>query len=197
MSQSAKTDLAQKYTHPVNVVDNLDHNPIGNYDPFKSGMTPIDQISDPTFPELEGQERLEKYQRSRFDGFTTSELKIMKCLAFFAEDSGNMRLDWNVPIHQIFQRPNWLLPTPKHEAPFPLGKGRFGFWKVDTLNVWNAIEPSLKIATVILESTHSINLLLIQGKQRGLGVWAGRCYPEDEILIARSVYILRLRPEAW
>lgn len=70
MTQSAKTDLAKIYTHPIGIVDDVDHNPIANYDPFKSGLTPMvdHPASKPTFEELEEQERLEKYQRSRFDG---------------------------------------------------------------------------------------------------------------------------------
>jgi len=60
-------------------------------------------------------------------GFTTSELQALEALAPLFE--AELKTLSEQPLHPILQKQQWEKPRPLHEAPFPLGNGRDGYWE--------------------------------------------------------------------
>ncbi|CZT03594.1 uncharacterized protein RCO7_07661 [Rhynchosporium graminicola] len=91
-----------------------------------------------------------------FTGFSAAELQVSESLAPYHDPADKKLLNsatstnFTWPIHPVFARPRWQEKLPKHQALFPLGNGRPGFWQVDHLAVWRILEPALRLATQFL-----------------------------------------------
>ncbi|KUJ23693.1 uncharacterized protein LY89DRAFT_775959 [Mollisia scopiformis] len=147
-----KTSLAEIYSHLTGVVSGINHTVIRDNVPFKSGLTPIYANPYAGFDELVEEEVLQQYQRDRFHTFTTEELEALESLAFQRPVEQPENLD-GLPIHDIFRRENWAHPRPLNQGSWPIGLGTDesdGFWDVNNNDVWNILQPCLKLATVIL-----------------------------------------------
>ncbi|RDW62041.1 hypothetical protein BP6252_11474 [Coleophoma cylindrospora] len=159
------TFLAQKYTHPIG--DR--HKAIRGVVPFKSGLTPVAlPAANATNAEKNRVRELEAYQRRRFQGFVTSELERIEAFAPLSNASVTAQDEfwWStVPIHPIFQKKNWVERGLAHQSRFPIGVERYGpgtgdehddgFFDVNNPKVWKALEPCLKLASLLLENAHS------------------------------------------
>ncbi|RDW66984.1 hypothetical protein BP5796_09733 [Coleophoma crateriformis] len=159
------TFLAEKYTHPIG--DR--HKAIRGVVPFKSGLTPVAlPAANATNAEKHRVRELETYQRRRFQGFVTSDLERIGAFAPLSNASVTVQdeLWWNsVPIHPIFHKKNWSWKRLAHQSKFPIGVERYGsstgdghddgFFEVDNPKVWKALEPCLKLASLLLENAHS------------------------------------------
>ncbi|CAD6453217.1 d3a5a4c6-a88f-48a7-b1a4-8a223051792e [Sclerotinia trifoliorum] len=62
--------------------------------------------------------------------------------------------DLNVPIQPCFKRSHWSKTGLNHE-PYPLGKLGSGKWAADNDVVWEIIQPTLQLASLLLENIHS------------------------------------------
>ncbi|KAF8865712.1 hypothetical protein BDZ45DRAFT_787149 [Acephala macrosclerotiorum] len=149
-----KTERARLYSHPVTVpgAGQFNHEPIAGFVPFKSGRTPTYRDGN-TSPPIANQDTWERYQESRFEGFTTPQLKLKECFAFEWRIGDNVTV-FDTPSHDIFLRENWQCERPFHVAKWPLGNGCKGFWEVDNGNlaIREAMKPSLRIATLVLNN---------------------------------------------
>ncbi|KAG4440489.1 hypothetical protein IFR05_004024 [Cadophora sp. M221] len=155
------TDIAKIYGHYIGPginEDGLAEDHLRNTG--KSGLTPL-----PT-PEVgataaESQNILarklehEKSQRARLRGFTAAELLDMEVLAYFDKDP--MPDEPTIVIHPAFQLSNWVTQNslPKHRGAVPLLGEYDGLWVAENPAVWAMIEPSLKLASLILTNPHT------------------------------------------
>jgi hypothetical protein len=101
------TDLAKKYGHPIGKKD-VDHAVLRHAG--KSGITPViaesrKRRTRAAEARWEFEDKLERYQRHRFFGFTAHELNLMDCLAALKSDKLGMEL--NNLIHPIFAKERW------------------------------------------------------------------------------------------
>ncbi|XMA16154.1 hypothetical protein WAI453_008945 [Rhynchosporium graminicola] len=152
---ATQTALARIYGHPTGKKGEIDHKILKTKTSLKSGLTP-------SFPlpfsadKNKDHRRLEAYQRIRFHGFSAAELQVSESLAPYHDPADKKLLNsatstnFTWPIHPVFARPRWQEKLPKHQALFPLGNGRPGFWQVDHLAVWRILEPALRLATQFL-----------------------------------------------
>ncbi|KAE9366473.1 hypothetical protein N431DRAFT_548361 [Stipitochalara longipes BDJ] len=148
------TTFAKVYTHP----SGGGHRAIAGFVPYKSGLTPIPVPSppntNPTSDELLQIRAWEKYQVTQLKGFTAADLDLLETLAITNGSTDDTILN-NTPIHQAFAKPRWMVPLPKHLAQYPLGLDRPGYWHVENNFVWDALQPSLRLASQTLENAHS------------------------------------------
>lgn len=131
------TVLAEKYLHPRG----QDHRIVAYTG--KSGLTPVEP-PDPggPFPSSNQKEylrALEDYQQWRNLGFTTYELEKLEAYAplyhnWVLDGMLNDGLDldqWDVPIHQLYQRENWDCLPSGDVGRVPIGNGHIGGWTVN------------------------------------------------------------------
>jgi hypothetical protein len=121
--------------------------PILHTEPNRSGLTPI------RYPEIsyklsEREKSLEEHQRSCLDGFTSRELEAVGCFTKDEIEPGNLMND----IHKLYQKARWASPA---ESPFidsktPWAGGRLSGHED---RVWQALEPSLRLASRIIYSS--------------------------------------------
>ncbi|KAL2061555.1 hypothetical protein VTL71DRAFT_6932 [Oculimacula yallundae] len=149
------TALARIYSHPAGKRGNLDHKILKTKTSLKSGLTP-------SFPgkgaadKNKEHKRLEDYQRIRFFGFTAAELQASESLAPYHAPTDRKLLNDPTsikslgPINPVLAKSQWQEQIPKHQALFPLGNGRSGFWHVNTPIVWEALEPAIRLATMFI-----------------------------------------------
>jgi hypothetical protein len=64
-------------------------------------------------------------------GFTTNELVAMESLPPLFEGGQLPDLD-DVPIHPMYARKRWNMPLGKHLAPYPIRRGKEGYWEVSS-----------------------------------------------------------------
>lgn len=151
------TALARIYGHPVG-----DFNKILAYT-GKSGLTPIEPPPrGPPYRTIAEElylQTLEKYQRIRSRGFATAEFHDQGAFApwFNSSNVDLATLERDFPIHPIYQQERWSKQAATRTRPrFRLPGGGLGYW--DALNdniVWEAISPVLRIASQILNNSHS------------------------------------------
>jgi hypothetical protein len=101
------TDLAKKYGHPIGKKD-VDHTVFRHTD--KSGVTPVATESRKRRTRAaearwEFEDKLERYQKYSFFGFTAPELHLMEYLAVLKSDKVGMEL--NNPSHPVFSKERW------------------------------------------------------------------------------------------
>ncbi|KAF7930654.1 uncharacterized protein EAE98_005054 [Botrytis deweyae] len=154
-----ETPFAGKYGHP----QGPGHEILREWLPLKkSGLTPASP-SVVDWRKLVSADRhraLEDYQRTRFWGFTAHELEQIGALADIRpgkwdSDSTTGRVDLGtVPIHPIFERQHWEREDviPLHFPKHPYGDGN-KFWEIKGNDeIWEAIQPALKIVTLVLSN---------------------------------------------
>lgn len=91
----------------------------------------------------------ESHQRWKFRGFTSLELEDLGALPTMSDENFKKPTLDN-PIHPIFERKKW-----KEKDPWqPLGNGRPGNWVASNDLVWEAMQPSLRLATLFLTNFH-------------------------------------------
>ncbi|KAE9369105.1 hypothetical protein N431DRAFT_346193 [Stipitochalara longipes BDJ] len=157
------TTLARVYSHPTG----LQHSDLKVGSFLKSGLTPSYLSSFANNKEQKVYNDLMKYQRVRFRGFTTAELHALESLAPFSTIADDPTLTSALcPIHPAFQKDQWKKPLARHQANFPLGNGRPGYWDVGNPVVWKAIEPGARLASKLLSDAHVWGWLdaLVAGK---------------------------------
>lgn len=121
-----------------------------------SGLTPT-EYSFPrhiTNEEAEIIEDREEFQRERLHGFTTKELMALDAISDRKLKEGNLRNK----IHPIMTRDRWENVPPSsfgRTALYPVESGT-GLWSSDNNEVWRVLQPSLKLASRILLSSHML-----------------------------------------
>jgi len=137
------SDLAQRYSHPTGPVS-----AVLAYT-GKSGLTPIPSPSlDPPFRTEEEQKyinKLELYQRSRFNGFTIKQIHDLDAFAPLfktRKDVDFLSLEANFPIHPLFERDRWSTARSKTHPRVRLPSGGLGYWEVC------APEPTVRMEAV-------------------------------------------------
>lgn len=68
-------------------------------------------------------------------GFTTAELHALETFAPLSEITDDPVDAGLAPIQPAFDKPKSSKPLPKHNAYFPLGNGREGYWNVCLISV--------------------------------------------------------------
>ncbi|TAQ89685.1 hypothetical protein B7494_g1969 [Chlorociboria aeruginascens] len=118
-----------------------------------SGFTPIPaDFPGQNFPfrrEIEG------YQKSKFLGFTTSELADLDIIS----ERSLKPSDLNNPILPMFRKQKWQASNnPHYPGQFARlsHQSRFGKITGHNLQVWAALKPVLRLATLILNSAHML-----------------------------------------
>jgi hypothetical protein len=71
-AQPPKTALAQIYSHPYGEIGGVNHNPIANILPYKSGLSPSTLPPNATPQDKIERAALERYQKKRFEGMFLS-----------------------------------------------------------------------------------------------------------------------------
>ncbi|KAF7909966.1 uncharacterized protein EAF01_003684 [Botrytis porri] len=154
-----ETPFAGKYGHPRGP----GHELLREWLPLKkSGLTPASPsvVDWRNLVSADSQKALESYQRTRFWGFTARELEQIGALADIRpgkwhSDSTTGRVDLDtVPLHPIFERQHWEREDviPLHFPKHPCGDGN-KFWEIKGNDeIWEAIQPALKIATLVLSN---------------------------------------------
>jgi hypothetical protein len=115
--------LAKKY-------GTFDHGPLKGTG--KSGLTPVSPWVEGTARSPRGwkvRKRIERWQKTMYYGWTASELNSLEALAAFQTAMPNNLTN---ELHPIFQLDRWIKKEelPLHRPPYPLSKGREGFWEV-------------------------------------------------------------------
>jgi hypothetical protein len=121
----------------------------GKFGAHKSGFSPLDyvfptlgQIPDPSIAAIE------TFQRNVLYGFTSRELGQLDCLPTRELMPGNLQNS----ILPILQRENWERMPPQHDFTrdhlYPLKNGS-GMWSADNDEVWDVMEPIVKLASRI------------------------------------------------
>ncbi|KAF8857232.1 hypothetical protein BDZ45DRAFT_726870 [Acephala macrosclerotiorum] len=149
------TQLAGVYSHPTKTSGNK---VLQTANERKSGLTPVYPPKELTKTQQRYFKNLAKYQRDRFHGFTTAELRNLESLAPYyehCEDPFRGHLSQLNYIHPVFRRPRWTRPLPKHMAFFPFGNKRDGFWDASNNVVWKLLEPGIKLASQTLLNAHT------------------------------------------
>lgn len=132
------TDLAKKYGHPVGKKGDVDRRILR--DTGKSGLTPVITSPDPDSGRRITRRTISEhkkpqidYQRKRFHGFTTPELRLLEAWNFGNTDQIESRLQL-LPIHSVFQKARWntVRTMPKNRAPVPMLGDDERFWDVST-----------------------------------------------------------------
>ncbi|CZR62095.1 uncharacterized protein PAC_11992 [Phialocephala subalpina] len=117
----------------------------------KSGLTPTYLAENATKAQKQTHDRLESFQRVRFRGFTAAELRSLDSLAPYYEHPDNpLSPHSRLPFHPAFAKDRWQQSLMNHQALFPLGNGRSGYWHVDNAIVWDALEPGVRLASQTL-----------------------------------------------
>jgi hypothetical protein len=120
----------------------------------KSGFSPTGYI----YPTLEqglhpNIQQIEGFQRDQFYGFTSRELGQLDCLPTRELIPANLQND----IIPMLRRENWertpAQPDFTRDYLYPLKNGR-GVWSADNDEVWNVMEPIVKLASRMLMSIH-------------------------------------------
>lgn len=118
----------------------------------KSGLTPVPNPNDARDRRLprdfiETRKRLRTYQETHLAKFTTKELQDIGSI-----DASDVLLltDLKTPIHPIYKKDLW------RDVPdaLPIGHGIPGVWSVQVTQVWEALEPCLKLASLFLVNEH-------------------------------------------
>ncbi|KUJ09625.1 uncharacterized protein LY89DRAFT_787913 [Mollisia scopiformis] len=155
------TDLAKKYTHPLGKTGAADHRILFNTG--KSGITPISSPP-PCLIETDQQKlsrnQLKAYQKTRFRGFTTAELKELNALEPLDFETHKNELT-NIDIHPAFRRKRWLTEKdlPKHLGVPPILGGLDGLWEVTNPVVWAVVKPCLQMASMMLMNEYEYGWL--------------------------------------
>jgi len=133
----------------------------------KSKLTPVDSIFPinksglfiAEYQKLNKQNRrMEKFQQDNLYWFTTRELIDLDAISTRTLKSLDLLHN---PIHPVFAKSRWER-TPDHrfgrqpDSLYPIGKGYPGYWVADNDIVYNAIEPSLRLASRMLLSSHML-----------------------------------------
>jgi hypothetical protein len=95
-------------------------------------------------------------------GFTTAELIDLGALATTNEETNVLPNNLAGDVHQAFAIDRWETSVPAHfkrKHMFPLGNDlngypRPGHYTANNLLVWNALLPSLRLASKFLENAH-------------------------------------------
>ncbi|KAF7879196.1 hypothetical protein EAF04_000394 [Stromatinia cepivora] len=160
MTARKETPFAEKYGHPRGP----GHEILEDLLPMKkSGLTPASPsvVDWKKLASVEAHSKLEHYQRTRFWGFTARELEHIGALADsrrgkWDSDSASRWADLDdVPLHPIFERQHWEREDviPIHFPKHPYGDGD-KYWEVKgNDDIWEALQPALKIATLVLSNT--------------------------------------------
>lgn len=149
------TKYAEIYGHPpIGQLQNplFSHAALKGIVPLKSGYTPLEKSKFQT-QEYDG---LSAYQRGRFLGFTAAELDVMEALAMTNVKGPSTEFP-EVELHPCLRRPLWGKPLPKHFAIFPMRNGMAGNWEASNPVVWDAILPSLYLASRFLSSVETLS----------------------------------------
>jgi hypothetical protein len=85
------------------------------------------------------------YQRSKLAGYTSSTLHSMGALDKSDAKPPNLANE----VHPIFDKPMWA-----PEGTMPLDYGLPGYYTASNDRVWNALLPSLRLASKFLENAH-------------------------------------------
>ncbi|KAN0108634.1 hypothetical protein V8E51_008376 [Hyaloscypha variabilis] len=138
------TSLVQKYGHPIGTLDYTSHRILTSTG--KSGLTPI---SSP-LPTPITEERLKNYQKRRFYGFSAAKLEEMGMMAALGDEQ--MVAELTNPIHPMYVRSQWesLADMPRHRGPVPIRGDEDGYWLPENPRVWQILEPSLRLASLLL-----------------------------------------------
>ncbi|TGO28733.1 hypothetical protein BPAE_0024g00660 [Botrytis paeoniae] len=154
-----ETPFAGKYGHPRGP----GHELLKEWLPLKkSGLTPASPsvVDWRKLVLADSHKALENYQRTRFWGFTARELEQIGALADtrpgkWDSDSTTGRADLDtVPIHPIFERKHWEREDviPLHFPKHPYGDGN-KLWEIKGNDeIWEALQPALKIVTLVLSN---------------------------------------------
>jgi hypothetical protein len=132
------------------------------YGPGKSGLTPLSPYN--PFTRLnqtatEVCEDIENYQRSALNGFTSRELFDLDVIT-----SRQLReFSIHAPIHPIFGKDRWessVRPDYTRQSLYTLpgklvGSTQDTVWVAHHPMVWRALEPSLRLASVMIENLHN------------------------------------------
>ncbi|KAE8441084.1 hypothetical protein EG329_005879 [Mollisiaceae sp. DMI_Dod_QoI] len=125
------TDLGKKYGHPQGIFQFSDHRILNKTG--KSGITPTSSPP-PGLVQDEKQARkgrkLETYQKRKFYGYTTAELRDLNALE--ALDTEEKTINITNGIHPIFHRSRWLTEAmmSKHVGPILILGEHEGLWVV-------------------------------------------------------------------
>ena len=114
----------------------------------KSGITPTSPLNAPVprpVRELRRARHHERIQRARLLGFATWELKDSGC--YITDNAQPSDLVGSVAIHPLFQLDKWI------NGVIPIGNGYPGVWEGQNSVVWDALGPSLRLATTLLTAT--------------------------------------------
>ncbi|KAM0124231.1 hypothetical protein ACHAP3_010493 [Botrytis cinerea] len=154
-----ETPFAEKYGHP----QGPGHDLLKEWLPLKkSGLTPASPsvVDWKKLISVNSHKALEDYQRTRFFGFTARELEQIGALADarpgkWDSNSTTEQADLDtVPLHPIFERRHWEREgvVPLHFPKHPYGDGN-KFWEIKgNDDIWEALQPALKIATLVLSN---------------------------------------------
>lgn len=125
---SGWTSFAKKYSRPLGKFASVDHRILGN--DGKSGLTPRGIPLAPRHIRGKRAVELDVYQRKRFNGFTTLDLRNMQALA--ALDTNEFLHGLENPIHPCFGKNRWVIENdmPKHKGAIPILGKEEGFWMV-------------------------------------------------------------------
>ncbi|EMR85463.1 hypothetical protein BcDW1_5901 [Botrytis cinerea BcDW1] len=158
-SSARETPFAEKYGHP----QGPGHDLLKEWLPLKkSGLTPASPsvVDWKKLISVNSHKALEDYQRTRFFGFTARELEQIGALADarpgkWDSNSTTEQADLDtVPLHPIFERRHWEREgvVPLHFPKHPYGDGN-KFWEIKgNDDIWEALQPALKIATLVLSN---------------------------------------------
>lgn len=83
-----------------------------------------------------------------------NELHAIESVAPLITD-GDLPNFSEVEIHPLYERKKWCVKRGKHQANYPMGRGRAGYWDVSNEQVWDAMIPGLKLASQILDNANS------------------------------------------
>ncbi|KAJ5041224.1 uncharacterized protein L3040_005772 [Drepanopeziza brunnea f. sp. 'multigermtubi'] len=152
------TNLARKYTHPVKTIGKISHRVLKNTG--KSGLTPItpnprshNRIATPLLTPNSLPSRLvEKYQTRRFYGFSAEELQTLNAITGLDNQAGDSTLD--EMIHPLFAEAKWERSDGMglNVGPLPIRGGIDGYWVADNPIVWNALKPSIYLASLLINN---------------------------------------------
>ncbi|KAE8452935.1 hypothetical protein EG329_012122 [Mollisiaceae sp. DMI_Dod_QoI] len=155
------TAIAAIYGHPLHgrhpnvMLHRYDHDVLENGGPLKSGLTPLHPDSYRTVDEAKYYHIATGYQRDRLRMFTATELETLEAWAPVRVGDEYKFLS-DVPLHPLVEKKRWDSPLPLHQALCPLRNGRDGYWTTSNDIVWNAMLPSLRLASQYLSQSQTL-----------------------------------------
>ncbi|KAI6716060.1 hypothetical protein JHW43_001444 [Diplocarpon mali] len=170
-SLTTHTSLAKKYGHPVKTINYLSHRVLKSPTTKRSGFTPLlpipvseRNLSTPALsPASQRHRALVGYQTRRFWGFSARELQALGAVAGLDTGAGSSTLDAVAKTHVLYQRTQWetIDEMGAHAGPVAIRGGIEGFWVAENPVVWNALQPSLLLASLLITKAAVWDALLL------------------------------------